>query len=81
MGQATAQLNLSELSRQLGYPEDHAAAAVGGADAPLANVNGNKQQLGGGGAAVVVCAWNSSYMIKTISVSKLFKIIRNLKLE
>ena len=49
MGQATAQLNLSELSRQLGYPED--AAATGGAvgsEAPLANVNGNK---GAGGAA------------------------------
>ena len=54
MGQATAQLNLSELSRQLGYPEDQAAAA---GEAPLASVNGNKQQqLGGVGAAAAASA-------------------------
>ena len=58
MGQATAQLNLSELSRQLGYPEDQAAAA---GEAPLASVNGNKQQqLGGVGAAAASAARRKS---------------------
>ena len=57
MGQATAQLNLSELSRQLGYPEDQAAAA---GEAPLASVNGNKQQQLGGTAAASAAARRKS---------------------
>ena len=44
MGQATAQLNLAELSRTLGYPEDGPPPPAAATPPPLSAVNSNVQR-------------------------------------